>query len=102
MDYPNQVRGSVKSGYKRGPRTTTGGVRREALNTRERFETDILPRLDINTKKTNHEMDCYGSGTKYCFGESEHPLVSGFFFIESVYPESNIMIEYQEFIYGGG
>ena len=102
MDDPNQVRVIVKSGYKRGPRTTTGGVRREALNSRERFEIDFLPRLDISTKKTEYGMDCYVSGrSKTCFGESEHPLVSGFFFTKSVYPERNIRIQYQEFIYGG-
>ncbi|WP_435273851.1 hypothetical protein ACMAZF_10775 [Psychrobium sp. nBUS_13] len=102
MDDPNQVRVIVKSGYKRGLRTTTGGMRREALNSRERFEIDFFPRLDISTKKTEYGMDCYGSSrSKTCFGESEHPLVSGFFFTKSAYPERNIRIQYQEFIYGG-
>ncbi len=95
MDDPNQVKVFL---------SRPGILENPLYSTQQFFEFELMKKLDLSSKKTEHGLDCYsfkdGHGGKRCFGHSAYPTISGFEFYVSP-SEGNILARSQETIYGG-
>ena len=103
MDDPNQVK-VILHGYGDFPIVTKSGVKHAPYNTQQLFEIELMKKLNISSKKTEHGLDCYsfqdGHEGKRCFGNSTYSSISGFHFYVSP-TEENVLVESLEAIYGG-